>query len=702
MNATILILTRDRLPKLLRCLERLLPQLAEGDEALVVDTGSKDGTPEAFEREPPPGVRLVRFTGSGSWAEARNFAVDLARGEHLAFLDDDCYAAPDWIARGKAALAECDAAGGFVEPLASLVFLDWWIPEMGWLAGLSVPGHRTHEAGSVYYPFTANLWVRAEAARRERFQELGGEFSQREADRYATGREDAEWWRRLRLKGYRTRFDPEMRVEHDIPAERLNLEYLRERARRDGGAWARREGRPEDLEEIAYRWWMHAAPDPEERGISDTRRSGLRRLHEFMKGRQHEALVELTRKIAEENPHGDHATALRVKALMHAGFRRLRDRAKTTARRIALAYDPPMKYPAPSAAPARVAVAAFGFLGDMVILQSCIKGALKAHPGASIHLLAPLAAVDIFRDVARVEVSALPVVDPGASEVRGFLERWLAEKQPELIVAPYLHGHWGTALVRLKRLRIPLIGFEDEEALARKIDRERIPLRVARIPGEHESRDLMRLFEFARLGGEPEPATLQATDDARRWARAWRKGLPRDLQPLPVLMLNPEAAQSCKEWPEESWVETIRLLLDELPHVFAVNLNRVNAPFEERFATLAKRERVRFLRVTPLDHLIGLMAASEGIITVDAGPQHLAHALSIPSLTLYGPRDERRWGDAWERPIHEVLRAGDWDLTPEETRGLPENHLMRLITPAAVVTKVREWKRNLKSLNPGI
>ena len=33
------------------------------------------------------------------------------------------------------------------------------------------------------------------------------------------------------------------------------------------------------------------------------------------------------------------------------------------------------------------------------------------------------------------------------------------------------------------------------------------------------------------------------------------------------------------------------------------------------------------------------------------------------------------------------------DLTPEELRGLPANHIMRLITPAMMIEKVRDWRR---------
>lgn len=242
-SVSIVILTKNRLPKLRQCLELLGLQMSGRDEAIVIDTGSSDATLDYVRMQPVEKVKLFEFTGEGSWAEARNFGVSKAGNSYIAFLDDDCYVAPDWIDRGKRGLQSFDALGGYVAPHSINSWPDWWDEEMGWLVGLSVPGHLGSDAGRVYYPFTANLWARAEVLAEQPFQEVGGKFHEREGDRYQTGREDAEWWKRIRLLGYRTGFDASLKVEHDIGQERLSYEYLAERARRDGEAWALREGK---------------------------------------------------------------------------------------------------------------------------------------------------------------------------------------------------------------------------------------------------------------------------------------------------------------------------------------------------------------------------------------------------------------------------------------------------------------------------
>src|SRR5436190_24253441 len=105
-SLSVITLTRDRLAKVMRLVERLLPQLDPDDELLLIDTGSADGTREHFARFKNPMLRLLPWDGEGSWAEMRNFGAAQARGAMIAFLDDDCLPEPDWVTRGKAGLAE--------------------------------------------------------------------------------------------------------------------------------------------------------------------------------------------------------------------------------------------------------------------------------------------------------------------------------------------------------------------------------------------------------------------------------------------------------------------------------------------------------------------------------------------------------------------------------------------------------------------
>jgi len=97
------------------CVESLLAQHypAELLEVIVVDDASNPPLAPALAGLP---IRLLRQEENTGQSAARNRAAELARGEVLAFLDNDCVAAPDWLRTLVAALDEpgVEIAGGRV------------------------------------------------------------------------------------------------------------------------------------------------------------------------------------------------------------------------------------------------------------------------------------------------------------------------------------------------------------------------------------------------------------------------------------------------------------------------------------------------------------------------------------------------------------------------------------------------------------
>lgn len=75
-------------------------------ELLLCDNGSTDGTVELAESYRPrlPGLRIVDASGVRGAGPARNYGVQLARGEWVAFCDADDEVAADWLAAMAAAL----------------------------------------------------------------------------------------------------------------------------------------------------------------------------------------------------------------------------------------------------------------------------------------------------------------------------------------------------------------------------------------------------------------------------------------------------------------------------------------------------------------------------------------------------------------------------------------------------------------------
>jgi glycosyltransferase involved in cell wall biosynthesis len=102
MDVSLIIATRNRCQQLACCLDSVRRIEFEWPwELIVVDNGSSDATAEViqqFRDKTPVPVRYVLEPEPGL-GNAHNAGVDVARGEILAFTDDDCYPETDFLRR---------------------------------------------------------------------------------------------------------------------------------------------------------------------------------------------------------------------------------------------------------------------------------------------------------------------------------------------------------------------------------------------------------------------------------------------------------------------------------------------------------------------------------------------------------------------------------------------------------------------------
>jgi GT2 family glycosyltransferase len=101
---TIAVCTRNRPDDLRKCLASLLSLPEEGQEILVVDNCPPNDATERVVRD-FPGVNYVREDQVGL-NRARNRALRQARGEIVAFIDDDAVADKNWLRALTEAFAE--------------------------------------------------------------------------------------------------------------------------------------------------------------------------------------------------------------------------------------------------------------------------------------------------------------------------------------------------------------------------------------------------------------------------------------------------------------------------------------------------------------------------------------------------------------------------------------------------------------------
>src|SRR5262249_17516398 len=95
---SVIVLNLDGEKIISRCLDHLLAQTYPNLEIIVVDNGSSDGSLALLRSYLATGkVSIVRNARNLGVRGGRNQGLRYARGEVVAFIDNDGYAAPTWL-----------------------------------------------------------------------------------------------------------------------------------------------------------------------------------------------------------------------------------------------------------------------------------------------------------------------------------------------------------------------------------------------------------------------------------------------------------------------------------------------------------------------------------------------------------------------------------------------------------------------------
>lgn len=255
------------------------------------------------------------------------------------------------------------------------------------------------------------------------------------------------------------------------------------------------------------------------------------------------------------------------------------------------------------------------------------------------------------------------------------LRRALRAERYDLVVD--VQGTLRSAVIgRFAKAR-EFVGFADpREAAAARLYRTQVTRR-----GVHVVEQNAALLAEA-CGVRLEPAAFELPHE--RWADEWAAELVGQQR---VCLLAASAGWGAKQWPAERF-GALAKRMRAMGYVPLVNAPRNDDVLAERVIETSEGAAERV--VCNVTGLIALMRRTALLIGGDSGPTHLAAALGIPLVALYGPTDPARngpWGDGPRRVLRDAASVTSHKKVAEIDAGLARIEVDEVVAAARGVVR---------------
>ena len=285
-------------------------------------------------------------------------------------------------------------------------------------------------------------------------------------------------------------------------------------------------------------------------------------------------------------------------------------------------------------------------LGDLIHALPALSDAQDARPGIAFDWVID----ENFQEIATWHPAVQGVITTNHREWRGAVTsaethgsisktiEQMRSRQYDLVIDG--QGNFKTALLSLFS-KGPRAGF-DAASVREWVAHLAYQRRYTASKSAHAIERLRRLFAAAL--GYPLP---DSAPDFR--IRRERFVKPKAELPGDYLVFIHSASWKTKLWPERHWMDLIGKCVSA---GFRVLLPWGSKQEEARAKRLATRAEVQVLPRLSLSEIGYVLAGARACVCMDTGLSHLAAALDIPSVTLYGSTDSGLIGASGASQVH--------------------------------------------------
>ncbi len=319
------------------------------------------------------------------------------------------------------------------------------------------------------------------------------------------------------------------------------------------------------------------------------------------------------------------------------------------------------------------------WIGDAVMNTPALGAVRHSYPEAEIVLVANPLVAKLF--ASHPYCDRVLVFDKrGAhSGIGGFLRFCRLLRAERFDAAILLQKAFEAALMSALALIPRRLGYATDARAA--LLSHSMPL-TDEVRCQHHTEHYLHLLRSFGIEGGDGQQRLEVTQEEYAWAKA-------QLGEGIWFAINPGAAYgSAKRWIPERFAA----VADELAERFGARILLTGGPAETEIgsdiAGAMKVEPLNFIGKTSVREMMALLSRCSLVVSNDSGPMHVAAALGIPIVAIFGPTDHTTTHPLSQ--MHRIVRK-PLHCAPCLKRVCPTDHrCMEAVTAAEVVEAARE------------
>jgi heptosyltransferase-2 len=290
----------------------------------------------------------------------------------------------------------------------------------------------------------------------------------------------------------------------------------------------------------------------------------------------------------------------------------------------------------------KILVIRYRFLGDTILTVPFFKRLREAYPQAHIAVLIGPQSGELLKncpyinELIEFDTTRFHKYDSGKSEKKSFWKYAWELRQQKFEIAYVLKRSFSSALLAWLAGIKQRIGFNTEGRsflLTQKIKFN---------PKQHEA---LNFLDHLSSPFNESPSTSERlfwpTQTEKRKAKELTQVLSANNKKV---LIHAPAAHPLKMWTAENWAKLVKLLKNK-NYDLVFSGSAADAPYYEFLEQLSgiKADLNLCSQENSLRDNIAVYELCDLAICVDSGPMHLAAAVGLPIISLFGPSDPARW-----------------------------------------------------------